>query len=219
MSRASILLSILGVLLITVGWYLVLVKPTIEEKAETEILIDTEVDIEFRLTSQRAALRKIEDNMLAYLAALSVIERSIPTSPQTASLIDDLAILAEETGMAWQSGSYGNPTRPEGQVYLEIPLTLTIQGQFFELLGYLYGIADMDRLIRVESISISPTQDDQGFTILNVAVTALAFTSSEIDIPAVDETTDESPPDGTDDESTPTEDESEAAAHVLMAAF
>ena len=79
-----------------------------------------------------------------------------------------------------------NPTEVNGQDYLEIPVNVTIKGQFFEVLGYLYGIADMDRLIRVDSIGISPTQDEAGFTILDVAIAARAFTSSNVAIPIVE---------------------------------
>ena len=124
--------------------------------------------------------------MLAYLAAIGQLERSIPDSPQTASLIDDLSVLADETGVSWDSGSYGNPTEVNGEDYFEIPVNVTIQGQFFEVLGYLYGIADMDRLIRVDSIGISPTQDEAGFTILDVAIAARAFTSRNVAIPIVE---------------------------------
>ena len=186
MTRSAILLSVLGALLVTAAWYLLLVKPTQERIIETEDLIAQGQDDEFRLTTQRAALQRIEDNMLAYLAAIGQLERSIPDSPQTASLIDDLSVLADETGVSWESGSYGNPTEVSDQEYLEIPVNVSIQGQFFEVLGYLYGIADMDRLIRVDSIGISPTQDEAGFTILDVAIAARAFTSSTVAIPIVE---------------------------------
>lgn len=183
MSRSAILLSILGALLVTVGWYLLLVKPTQDRIAEARTQIE-EADAEsFRLAAQRAALQRIEDNMLAYLAALGEIEQSIPVRPQTASLIDDLSALADETGVLWESGSYGNPTMVEGAQYLEIPVNVTIQGQFFEVLGYLYGIADMDRLVRIETIGISPAQDENNFTILTVTIAARAFTSSDVGIP------------------------------------
>ena len=208
-----LLLSILGALLVTVGWYLVLVKPIQARIAETETTIETEMDNEFRLMSQRAALQKIEDNMLAYLAAIGEIERSIPANPQTASLIDDLSVLADETGVLWESGSYGNPATVEGEGYLEITVNVTIQGQFFEVLGYLYGIADMDRLIQIDSIGISPSQGEDGFTILSVAISARAFTSSDIPIPTIE---------GEDipaDEETAPEEDAEAAAPSLVALF
>ena len=109
MNRSAILLSVLGALLVTAAWYLLLVKPTQERIIETEDLIAQAEDDEFRLSTQRAALQRIEDNMLAYLAAIGQLERSIPDSPQTASLIDDLSVLADETGVSWESGSYGKP--------------------------------------------------------------------------------------------------------------
>ncbi len=215
MSRSAILLSILGALLVTVAWYLLLVRPTQDAISETEDAIVTAQDEEFRLTAQRAALQRIEDNMLAYLAAIGELEKSIPATPQTASLIDDLSVLAVETGVFWESGSYGNPTEVEGVTYLEIPVNVNIQGQFFEVLGYLYGIADMERLIRIESIGISPSQDEDGFTILNVAITARAFSASglAITLPEGEEPPAEEPP----PEEPPADDDAEAMAGVMYA--
>lgn len=206
MSRNVLLLSILGALLVTAGWYMLLVRPIQDRIVETETEIEAESDKEFRLTSQRAARQKIEDNMLSYLAAIAEIARSIPATAQTATLIDELSSLATETGVGWESGSYGNPTAVEGEGYLEIAVDVTIRGQFFEVLGYLYGIADLDRLIRIDSISISPSQDEDGFTILVVAISAKAFTSADLVIPIVEG--EDLPP---DEEPAPDED-AEAAA-------
>ena len=186
MSRSAILLSILGALLLTVAWFLLLVNPIRSGITDTEDMITTAEDEEFRLRAQRTALQRIEDNMLAYMAAIGELDKSIPPTPQTASLIDDLSVLADDTGVLWESGSYGNPQEIEGVQFLEIPVNINIEGQFFEVLGYLYGIADMERLVRVESIGISPQQDEAGFTILNVAITARAFTSGGLFIPTPD---------------------------------
>jgi len=185
---------------------MLLVRPIQDRIVETETEIEAESDKEFRLTSQRAARQKIEDNMLSYLAAIAEIERSIPATAQTATLIDELSSLATETGVGWESGSYGNPTVVEGEGYLEIAVDVTIRGQFFEMLGYLYGIADLDRLIRIDSISISPSQDEDGFTILVVAISAKAFTSADVVIPIVEG--EDLPP----DEEPALDEEAEAAA-------
>ena len=214
MNRIVILLSMLGVLLVKVGWYLLLVKPTQERITEAEDLVVEAEDRELLLRAQRAGLQKVEDNMLAYLAAIGELDRSIPSSPQTASLIDDLSALAAETGVVWESGAYGNPTEVEGQEYLEIPVNVEIEGQFFEVLGYLYGIADMDRLIRVESVGISPTQDDSGFTILKVPIAAKAFTSTDVAIPTVDGEGAEDP--GTDEEPIDGAQDAEAEASIRV---
>ena len=213
MSRSAKLVVLLVATLATAGWYLLLVSPVLTQIADAEVEAEVAVDDEFRLKSQRAALQKIEDNMLAYFAAIGEIESSVPSSPQTASLIDDLAVLAGDTGVLWESGSYGNPAVVEGSSYLEIPISIVISGQFFEVLGYLYGIADMDRLIRLESVEITPNQDDSGFTILSVAITARAFTTGDIIGTPVPEAEDETP-----EEVTPEGDEGAENGEALAGA-
>ena len=200
MSRAAVLVSVLAALLVTAGWYLLLVKPVQDTIIDTEDQMIAAVEEERTLRAQRAVLQKIEDNMLSYLTAIGDLERSIPPSPQTASLIDDLSALAVETGVVWDAGAYGNPTQPEGEDYFEIPVNVSIQGQFFEVLGYLYGMAELDRLVRIESLAITPAQDDDGFTTLSVTINARAFTSADVLVPddategKVDETPADEPP-------------------------
>jgi hypothetical protein len=62
-----------------------------------------------------------------------------------------------------------------------------VQGQFFEVLGYLYGIADLERIVRIDAVSLSPEQDEDGFTIENVSISAVTFTTGNVVLPAPEE--------------------------------
>ena len=60
------------------------------------------------------------------------------------------------------------------------------EGEFFELLGFLFGLSDMERLVRVDAIAISSTQDDEGGTILSASIEMRLFTLADL-IPILDE--------------------------------
>jgi type IV pilus assembly protein PilO len=173
-------------LLLTAGWWFLLISPVNERVADAQDQLAAAENDELQLLAQRRTLQTVEDNMLEYLAALGDLEASIPPTPQTAALIDDLSVLADETGIDWRAGSYGQPQAIDSGVF-EIPLAISVEGQFFEVLGYLYGMADLERLVRIDSLSISPAQDEQGFTILNVAISAKAYTSSDLGLPVTEE--------------------------------
>lgn len=183
MNRSVLLVGGLLTVLLTAGWWFLLISPVNEQVADARDQLAAAENEELQLLAQRRTLQTVEDNMLEYLAALGDLEASIPPTPQTAALIDDLAVLADETGIDWRAGSYGQPQEIEGGVF-EIPLAISVEGQFFEVLGYLYGMADLERLVRIDSVGISPAQDEQGFTVLNVAISAKAFTSSDLGLPA-----------------------------------
>jgi len=183
MSRTALIVSLLVGLLLTAAWWFLLVGPQRTREAEAADALEVARDEEFLLQTQLAQLKRIQDNELPYRAAIAELQRSIPDNPQTASLIDELSALAEETGVVWSSGTYGNPEANEDTELFEIPLAISIEGQYFEVLGYLFGIADLERLVRIDAVTISPSQDENNFTILSVNLTGRAFSTATVLVP------------------------------------
>ncbi len=180
--RRAILFAIPAVLAITALWFFFVFQPANTRIEEANTQLEAEKQQETLLRTQLRQLQRVQENELAYLSAIGVLEAAIPPTPQMPVLIDDLSQLAFDSGVIWDGATYGNPTEVEGADYLEIPFTLQVRGQYFELLGYLYGIEDLDRLVRLESININPV-DEEGFTVLSVSLTATAFTTSSILVP------------------------------------
>ena len=189
MRRSGLILGVLGMLLVTALWWFFVISPTNAKISDVRDELQSAEDNEVLLRTQLSRLKKIQENELTYRSAIGALEAAIPPTPQMPTLIDTLAELAEASGVQWDSGTYGNPGEVEGEDYFEIPLSLTVQGQFFEVLGYLYGIADLERIVRIDAVSLSPTQDDNGFTIETVSISAVTFTTGDVVLPAPEETT------------------------------
>ena len=192
MKRTGLILGVLGAVLLTALWWFFVISPTNEAISDARDQIESEQDNQVLLQTQLMRLKKIQENELTYRSAIGALEAGIPPTPQMPALIDVLSELAGDSGIDWESGTYGNPVEVEGEGYFEIPVNLTVRGQFFEVLGYLYGIADLERIVRIDAISISPEQDDAGFTIESVSISAVAFTTGNVVLPtpeAVVETT------------------------------
>lgn len=187
MKRTGLILGILGVLLVTALWWFFIISPTNAEIADTEAQLQSAVDNEVLLRTQLARLKKIQENELTYRSAIGALDAAIPHSPQMPALIDTLSELAEDSGVVWQAGTYGNPIEVEGEDYFEIPLNLTVQGQFFEVLGYLYGISDLERIVRIDAVTLSPTEDDDGFIVEDVSIAAVTFTTGNVVLPQPEE--------------------------------
>ena len=179
MKRIGVIVTVLGVVLVTALWYMFFMQPINGRISDAQQELQTEQDNQVVLRTALAGLKKIQDNELGYLSAIGAMDAQIPSTPQMPALIDDLDALADQTSVEWLGYTSGNPTAVENQDYYEIPLTMRISGQFFEVLGYLYGIADLERLVRIDSVSVSPNDVD-GFTMLTVTIDAKAFTTSDL---------------------------------------
>lgn len=200
MRRTGLILGVLGILLVTALWWLFVISPTNTKIADAQDQLASAEDNEVLLLTQLSRLKKIQESELTYRSAIGALDAAIPPTPQMPALIETLAELAEASGVEWEAGTYGNPVQVEGEDYFEIPVSLTVQGQFFEVLGYLYGIADVERIVRVDAVSLSPQEDDDGFTIENVSISAVTFTTGDVVLPAPEEvpetTTTTTPEDG-----------------------
>jgi len=182
--RTSLVFGILGFVLITALWWFFVISPTNTKIADAQDALESEQDRQVLLQTQLMRLKKIQENELTYRSAIGALEAAIPPTPQMPALIDVLAELAVDSGVQWESGTYGNPVEIEGEDYFAIPLNLSVQGQFFEVLGYLYGIADLERIVRIDAVSLTPQEDDDGFTVENVSISAVTFTTGDVVLPA-----------------------------------
>ncbi|MFQ5516962.1 MAG: type 4a pilus biogenesis protein PilO [Acidimicrobiia bacterium] len=163
--------------LVTVLWFLFLFTPKSDDLSSAEDQTQALQNEVLSLRGQLGRLRDIEDNRVSYLAAQAGLESSIPLVPNLANLIDGLHLLADDTAVDLQSITPGVPTAVPGVGVTEIVLVLDLQADYFELLGFLYGLEDMERLVKVDALTIDSQEDDAGERVLAVTVTAKAYTS------------------------------------------
>ncbi len=177
------LIGILIAVLVTAVWYFFVVGPINERKDVARSNLESAQNEEFTLRTTLSRLRKIEENQLEYATAIGQLETAIPSAPRLAELIDDLNFLADETGLAWTSGSYGVPSPIADTDMYSIAVSVQVQGQFFEVLGYLYGISELDRVVRIDAVALSSANDEAGFHTMTATITGMVFTTSDVTIP------------------------------------
>lgn len=200
--RRVLLFGILIAILLAVGWYFLLISPIQTEIADNEAQLESLRQQELILQTELNRLRRIKDAELQYTTAVSELNTAIPPTPELGSLIDQLEILAEASGVGWRNASYTNPGEESDTGVREIGVNVSVSGQYFQILGYLYGIADLDRLVRVDGLNISASESPEGFTILSATINATAFTTGSVVIPTPEELID--PAEGTEDDASTT---------------
>ena len=178
MKRTTLILGLIGVVLVGVVWWLFLASPkrsdvtTFREERET-----LEVE-ETTLRAEKAQLEEIRDNELTFVTAGAVVERLIPPDPQLATFIDDMNLLAQDAGVALRSIGPSLPVPDPTGTFQEIAVSLDVEGQFFELLGFLFGVTDMERLVRVDSVAFSPDAPENGIVDIGLTLEAVIFTTA-----------------------------------------
>ncbi len=200
--RRVLLFGALVAILLAVGWYFLLISPIQSEIADTQAELESLRQQELILQTELNRLRRIKDAELQYTTAVSELNTAIPPTPELGSLIDQLEILAEASGVAWRNASYTDPGDESDTGVREIGVNVSVSGQYFQILGYLYGIADLDRLVRVDGLNISASESPEGFTILAATLNATAFTTGTVVIPTPEELID--PAEGSEDDTSTT---------------
>lgn len=181
-----VLIAILIAILLAVAWWFLLGSRWNERTTDARTQLEQEENIERDLQRRLAALQVVADNTLEYQTAVDDLRRSIPPSPQMDVLIDELSTLATDSGVTWESATYSNPVgEPLDSGIREILMSIEVEGQYFEILGYLYGIEEVDRLLTIRGVTFSAALDDDGFNIISARITALAYTTGAVVVPEV----------------------------------
>jgi Tfp pilus assembly protein PilO len=174
------LLVVLVGLLLTVGWWFFFISPRNGEIADARDELEAAQAQEQRLRVQIVQLREIEDDEILYLDAISHLESLIPERPLLDEFIEDLDELAGNTSVDLQSMA---PSVPEQRLDSELRVVnvpVQVGGEFFDVLGFLFGLNDMERLVRVDGLSLNSAVDDDGGTILSVNLDLRLFTLADL---------------------------------------
>lgn len=204
MRRLS-LLFLLAAVLIGVAWWFLLIGPKNADIDRLESELATATEFEQRLRVQIRQLEEIGDRELQYLVALGQLDGLIPEEPRLDEFIEEIDRLAGATGVDLRSLGPALPaaTTTNGELREFVVLT-SINGEFFQVLGFLFGLNDMERLARVDVIAVNSSQDEFDRTILDVSMQIRVFTLSDVlpelldPLPPIDadDDEDEEPEDG-----------------------
>ena len=180
------LIVVLAALAVTAAWWFLLISPRNAKIDDAHRELSAAVDTEGSLRAQIQQLQEIRDRGVEYEAALGKLNALIPDRPLLDQAIEQIYSLAEETGVVLQTLSPSVPAPTEdGTELRRIDISAQVEGEFFELLGFLFGLNDMERLVRVDGVSLSSTQDEEGNTLLAATIQMRLFTTADL-LPTVD---------------------------------
>jgi len=186
MRRLWIVGLLMAVLLLAAWWFL-FISPRNAKISEAKDELSRAMEMESGLSIQVNLLRGIRESEVEYLAAIGKLEALIPDRPQLEEFFEQINELAETTGVELNTLAPALPVPLQETSLRQISVASTLEGEFFEVIGFLFGLSEMDRLVRVDGISVSSGQDDAGSTFLSVNLTIRLFTLADL-LPLADET-------------------------------
>jgi Tfp pilus assembly protein PilO len=178
--RRWVLLGILLAVLLAVGWWFLLISPRNAQIAEERDNLEAARQREVTLRGQVAQLQEIRDSEVEYLAGIGKMEALIPQEPLLEEFIDQIFALTEATGVQLKELTPALPLAAEGSELRAIEVDALVEGEFFEVLGFLFGLNDMERLVRVDAVNLAGKQNEQGATVLSAGLTMRLFTLSDL---------------------------------------
>ena len=182
----GLLVGLLVAVLIGAGFFYLGIKPIQDNIADIDQQILAAEGENATLLQERNRLTRIEDAEFEYRAAVGQLETYVPTSPQQSELINGLKSLATDSSVEWSGVSFSLPTLVVDTSYSEVRFVVQIEGSYFELLGYLHSMEEMERVVRIESATFSPSVADNGIVTLTASINATAFTTGDVGLVNVD---------------------------------
>ena len=178
--RRGLLLGILGFFIITAGWWFLFMSSKSSEIAEFNEERDAARLEHSTLQSRRDELAALEAREGEFLLGIAEMQSSIPATPDGAALIEDINQIAADTDVELLTFSPGLPTPSTIPGLVEIQMQMTFEAPYFKVLSFLFAVEDLERLVRVDQISITSRLLEDGTNLLSTSLTASAFSKADL---------------------------------------
>lgn len=172
-SRKKILAIILAVIVLIVALVLIFIQ--FNNLRDLRLQVEEE---QIALDESRAELirrQKHRDNAPLYRERIALYTRMVPESPQEEEILRYFNDLSEEYNYRIVNINFGGRVTNEEQGYVRMPMTVNMEGRYQDLTGMLDHLRNSGRMVSVDNINISLTQETPAN--IRVVISASAFHS------------------------------------------
>jgi Tfp pilus assembly protein PilO len=183
-SKAVIALAVMGAIVVVYGWNSVFLSSKSKAKSAVQKEIAAAKTAEQGLRSNLAQLRKLAADTQSREAELARLDRLIPAEADVAGAILTIDATAKEAQVGWSTftpaplaaGTAGGPPT--------LGLTIRVGGTFHQILDYLGRLESLDRLVVVDSLSLTAGSTTDGSAGLEADLKARMFATKGPSLPA-----------------------------------
>jgi Tfp pilus assembly protein PilO len=159
MMRRYVLAAVAAVLIIAV-FFLFLLSPKLKDVSEVRDQIEQAGDENQTLRNRLRQLQTAQRDEPTTRARLAVFDRLLPPTPELPTLIRQLQTAATASGIDLRSIAPSPPGALTGRTGVQVAtVTIQVVGGFFRLQSLLTRLEELQRVVEVTSIAISPQTD------------------------------------------------------------
>jgi len=149
----AIILAILFIIVLTGGYFFYLTeKQDLLNGIQAE---ETTLKSEYESKAFKAAnLQQYRDQQKEMEARFGTLLRQLPSDTEVPGLIEDITLAALNNGLKIESIDLQPERRAE--FYVELPITVTVNGDFHDLGSFVSGVANLSRIVTLHDFSIVP---------------------------------------------------------------
>jgi Tfp pilus assembly protein PilO len=182
MRQRAPLIGVALAVLLAVGFWFLLYQPRNEEQAELEAETAQLQTRQQQLSNEIAQLEEIQANEVEIRAALARLEEYVPSGLAQPTTIRQFQQSADAAGVEILAVSFAVPEPAEGapptgqpdSVLGSIPVTMTLEGGYFQMVDFLRRIeVDVPRAVLVESVAAG--EAEAGFPLLSTTWSGRLF--------------------------------------------
>jgi type IV pilus assembly protein PilO len=177
-TRAVTALAVLGAVVVLYGWNAVVLAPRSRARASVSQQLTTARSEEDGLRQNLAQLQKLAADTQGREAELARLGRLVPAGPDEAGAIVALNDTATAAQVDWTSLSPSPPGAAAAGGPVSISLSIKVGGTFAQIFDYLSRLESLDRLVVVDSLSLSAATTAGGSPKLEADIKARMFAGS-----------------------------------------
>ena len=149
----GIILTILLVAVLAGGYFFYLTeKQDLLTRVQGE---ETTLKSEYESKSFQAAnLQQYRDQQTEMEARFGTLLRQLPSDTEVPGLLEDITLTALNNGLKIESIDLQPERRAE--FYVELPITITVNGDFHDLGSFVSGVANLSRIVTLHDFTIAP---------------------------------------------------------------
>lgn len=203
MKHRAPLFALLAALVLAAGWWFGLYAPKAEEQAALETETAELVAQAQQLSMRVEQLEEIKANSFEYETKLARLDEYLPQDPHQPAFLKAVQSAADLSGVQITDLTQGDPTPvvdappsiDPGRVLVEIPVTMTLEGGYFQLVDLMRRLeTDVTRAVLVDNVSFA--EGEAGYPELTGSWQGRVFAVMPVQAPAPDAPDDGATPDG-----------------------
>lgn len=175
-ARARMILTVVASALVLAVFFFLFIKPRQTELGQVKDDVEAEQTRTVQLRSELRRLQALQENAPKLEAELARFRELVPRNHEVPNFIFLVQEAADEAGVDFVNITPELPkTPPEGAPVAEVRATIGAGGGYFSIQDFLRRLYDLDRALRVDSVTMAGQEEETGETTITLDMISRVF--------------------------------------------